>query len=245
MPDDRTYIRVHDGMPDHPKIEPLSDAAFRLLVTLWCWSARHLTDGKIPPGIWLRRGNSRARRELMGGGLVEVDDMSGIVQLHDYLEHQRSAEQVAELREKRREAGSRGGKAKAAKALASAKQVPKQTPSKPVPETDTDTEEEQLLGARPRREVRPRAPDPIWDALTAACGIDTKQLTTTARGATNRAVAELRAIDATPDQIRTRAGAYRRTYPNVALTPSALVKHWGQLNGTRPPTAPYHAEWPT
>jgi hypothetical protein len=31
--DDRTYITVHDGMPDHPKVEGLSDAAFRYLFT--------------------------------------------------------------------------------------------------------------------------------------------------------------------------------------------------------------------
>jgi hypothetical protein len=105
--------------------------------------------------------------------------------------------------------------------------------------------EKELLGAKPRRETphKPRAPDPIWDALTAVCGIDTRQLTSTARGATNKAVAELRAVDATPDQIKARASSYRRTYPNAALTPSALVKHWGQLsNGSRPASTepPYY-----
>jgi hypothetical protein len=105
--------------------------------------------------------------------------------------------------------------------------------------------EKELLGAKPRRETahKPRAPDPIWDALTVACGIDTKQLTTTARGATNRAVSELRAVAATPEQIAARASAYRRTYPNAALTPSALVKHWGQLNGaSRPQSEPPYYE---
>jgi hypothetical protein len=109
------------------------------------------------------------------------------------------------------------------------------------------------LGAKPRRETlakpppKARAPDPIWDAVTAACSIDTTQLTSTARGATNKAVAELRAVDASPDQIRARAAAYRRTYPNAALTPSALVKHWGQLNGTRRAESepPYYDKWPS
>jgi len=141
MPDDRTYIKVHDGMPDHPKVEALSDAAFRLLVTLWCWCGRHLTDGRIPEGIWSRRGSAKARDELLTAGLVEANGTG--FYMHDYLEHQRSAEQVAELKAKRRAAGSMGGKAKAravASAIASAKQTPKQTASKPLAETDTDTD---------------------------------------------------------------------------------------------------------
>lgn len=239
MPDDRTYIRVHDGMPDHPKIEPLSDAAFRLLMALWCWSSRHLTDGRVPAAIWSRRGNARARSELMHAGLVE-ESSSEILFLHDYLEHQRSAAEVADLREKRRRAGSKGGSKRQANAQASAKQVLKQTASKTVPSTETETDTS-TLGAKTRRQ---RPPDPIWDALVEALRIDVKQLTTTARGAVNRAVAELRAVEATPQQIAERAHAYRRTYPNTSLTPSALVKHWAQLNGHKPPAAPYHQGWP-
>ena len=93
--DGRTYIRVHDGMPDHPKVETLSDRAFRLLVETWCWSSRHLTDGQVPKGIWQRRGTPRARRELIDAGLVE--DLGTEVQMHDYLEHQRSRADVAEI----------------------------------------------------------------------------------------------------------------------------------------------------
>lgn len=134
MADERTYIKVHDGMPDHPKIDGLSDAAFRLLVTMWCWSSRHLTDGRVPAATWSKRGSARARGELMTAGLVEQAP-DGALLLHDYLEHQRSADEVAALREKRRLAGSKGGKAKA-NALALAKQ----TDSKSVPESETDTE---------------------------------------------------------------------------------------------------------
>lgn len=138
MPNDpRTYITVHDGMPEHPKVEGLSDGAFRLLVTCWCWCSRNLTDGFIAAASWDRRGTPKARRELVEVGLIEV--VEGGVQMHDYLEHQRSAEQVAELRSKRAEAGSKGGKAKANR-LALAKQMLKQTASKPVAETETDTE---------------------------------------------------------------------------------------------------------
>lgn len=96
MADDRTYIRVHDGMPGHPKIEPLSDGAFRTLLTLWCWSSEYLTDGRIPAAIWKKRGTPKTRSELLTAGLAEETDDG--VTMHDYLEHQRSAAEVQELR---------------------------------------------------------------------------------------------------------------------------------------------------
>jgi hypothetical protein len=141
--DTRTYIRVHDGMPDHPKIDALSDGAFRLLVSGWCYCSRYLTDGRIPEKVWSRKGNRRSRDELIREGLVHLDSATGDATFHDYLDHQRSAQEVADLRESRREAGSLGGKARSknlASAKANAKQELKQMGSKPVPETETETE---------------------------------------------------------------------------------------------------------
>jgi hypothetical protein len=139
--DSRTFIRVHDGMPDHPKIEGLSDGAFRLIMTMWCWCSRYLTDGHVPATTWNKRGTPKARRELIAAGLVEETDDG--VQMHDYLDWQRSAEEVDQLRQKRRDAGRRGGQAKANR-LASAKQVPEQelqqTASKSVPESESESE---------------------------------------------------------------------------------------------------------
>jgi hypothetical protein len=106
MVDDRTFIRVHDGMPDHPKIEGLSDKAFRLLIETWCWSSRHHTNGRMKPETWARRGTAKARAELVDAGLVEVDN--GHVDMHDYLDWQRSAEQVAEYVEQKRRSGRYG-----------------------------------------------------------------------------------------------------------------------------------------
>lgn len=106
MEDDRTYIRVHDGLPDHPKVEPLSDAAFRLLMSVWCWCSRHLTDGHIPAAVWVKRGTAKTRRELIAAGLVE--EVPSGVSMHDYLEHQRSAAEVNELKEAKSTGGSWG-----------------------------------------------------------------------------------------------------------------------------------------
>jgi hypothetical protein len=97
--DDRTYIKVHDGIEDHPKILPLSDAAFRLLMTTWGWCSRHLTDGHVPAAIWAKRGTPKARKELVAAGMVE--EVADGVQMHDYLQHQRSAAEVEEKRDAR------------------------------------------------------------------------------------------------------------------------------------------------
>lgn len=144
--DTRTYVRIHDGMPDHPKVDGLSDAAFRLLITMWCWCARHLTDGAVPAATWGKRGTQKARDELVAAGLVDLH-ADGSVEMHDYTVHQRTAEEVKQLREARREAGRKGGIAKASKvanglasATATAKQEPKQTGGKDVPYTETEKE---------------------------------------------------------------------------------------------------------
>jgi hypothetical protein len=117
--DSRTYIRIHDGMPDHPKVDGLSDAAFRLLVSTWCWCARHLTDGRVPGPTWLKRGTPKSRGELVAAGLADLTE-DGEVLMHDYTDHQRTADEVRRISEARREAGKKGGKAKA-KAVANAK----------------------------------------------------------------------------------------------------------------------------
>lgn len=106
MRDERTYVRVHDGIEDHPKVAPLSDKAFRLLVTTWGWCSRHLTDGRVPIAVWRQRGTAKARRELVAAELVELHDDH--VVMHDYLDHQRSADEVEEKREAKRRAGSLG-----------------------------------------------------------------------------------------------------------------------------------------
>lgn len=104
--DDRTYVRVHDGLDEHPKVEPLSDAAFRLLLTSWFYCSRNRTDGKIRDVVWKRRGTPKTRRELTDAGLVEQHD--GHVQMHDYLQHQRSAQEIDLLKSVRGDNGSYG-----------------------------------------------------------------------------------------------------------------------------------------
>lgn len=104
------YIRVDVLMTEHPKIEGLSDKAFRALIDLWCYCARQRSDGTVPGPRW-RRVPPKARAELIGAGLADpllTDDPDSGVTMHDYLEHQRSRDDIDELAAKRAEAGRRG-----------------------------------------------------------------------------------------------------------------------------------------
>jgi hypothetical protein len=104
---DQLFIRVHENMPEHPKIEPLSDRAFRLIVETWCWCARNRTDGHVPVASWLKRGTAKARAELVAAGLVD-DDLTGGVIVHDYDDWQRTAAEINAASEVKSAAGSEG-----------------------------------------------------------------------------------------------------------------------------------------
>lgn len=91
--------------------------------------------------------------------------------------------------------------------------------------------EKELAPTEPSR--RTRQPDLIFDAVVEHCGYDPASLTASARGAINKAVADLKAVDATPQQVSDRARNYRAKWPDQALTAPALAKHWPQLVAKR------------
>lgn len=69
----------------------------------------------------------------------------------------------------------------------------------------------------------------LWDAVLLACKMDGSQMTDSARGALNKAVKQLKSVEATPREVLRRGVLYKSRFPNAALTPSALVKHWPEL----------------
>jgi hypothetical protein len=155
--DTRTYITLHDGILEHPKIEGLSDKAFRTLIECWCWCSKNTSDGRIPAASWAKRGTAAARKALLAAGLAVTVEEG--VDMHDYLAHQRSAAEIEETKLRRQMAGSLGGKKKAenlasanpnsqrtsteevASVLASASPVAKQTANKNVAVSVSVTEE--------------------------------------------------------------------------------------------------------
>jgi hypothetical protein len=113
------YIRIDVLLPEHPKIDGLSDKAFRTLVELWCYCGRNRTDGIVTERRWKTFGTSAAREQLVKHGLAEEMPLGGYV-MHDYTGHQRSRAEIDELSLRRAEAGRKGGSARRGKPKASA-----------------------------------------------------------------------------------------------------------------------------
>lgn len=95
-----SWLRVEGRAPQHRKIAPLSDAAFRLHFTAKCWCAEELTDGVMPASVPATltaapRGKALAKavNELVSAGLWDINPDGGW-RVHDYLEYNPSAESV-------------------------------------------------------------------------------------------------------------------------------------------------------
>lgn len=86
------------------------------------------------------------------------------------------------------------------------------------------------LAAAPRETVKKRRqPDPLWDTMLRICGIEPDTLTGSERGRINKALKELREVNATPEELEARAAAYRHKYPDAAVTPTALTANWSSI----------------
>lgn len=78
-------------MPGHPKINSLTDGAFRLHISALCYAQQYLTDGRVRRDV-LRGLMPRYRpayvQELLDHGLWEVDQ--GEYLIHDFTEFQKT-----------------------------------------------------------------------------------------------------------------------------------------------------------
>lgn len=116
--DNRPGIFVAHEMPDNIKIAALSDAAFRTLMKAWCYCSRVRSDGAIPKAVWDTLGSPKARKELMEPPVMAPDreplilPAPGGVQVHDYLKHNRSAEEAKVASATKGQAGSLGAHAR-------------------------------------------------------------------------------------------------------------------------------------
>lgn len=122
--DPRQYVRVSVDLPLNPKLAAIDDpaAAWAYVVSL-CYCGSSLTDGFFPvaavvrlagvdmanamtlveQGLWHKSGHNCRRCPQPKTGQAVV---------HDYLRHQRSADEARDLTEKRREAGRKGAKSR-------------------------------------------------------------------------------------------------------------------------------------
>jgi hypothetical protein len=114
------WIKVDVLLMEHPKVEELSDKAFRQLITLWLYCGRNHNDGIVTAKRW-KEVPPRIRAELMQVGLVDLLDIGGGAVMHDFTGedgHQRSRQEIDEAADARAEkarnaANARWGKPKA------------------------------------------------------------------------------------------------------------------------------------
>ncbi len=232
------WVKLDDTMPTHPKVLAAGPQAFALDVAGICYSNKHATDGMIAsyalPAVLPGLSNPKrhAAKLVEVGRWVEVD--GGWV-IHDVQEYQPTAAEQKEVSRKRAEAGRKGGSKSKRPGEATSKQSAKQVasvpdnpdPTRPVPKNKP------LASDKPTR-----PPDPIFESIIEACGLNLDELTKSARGATNRAAKELREVGATPDGIRARAKVHRKRWPDAECTPSSLAKNYAQLNAKSVPDGP-------
>jgi hypothetical protein len=105
-----TWVKLDDQFPSHPKMVLAGGDAAWLHVCALCYCGQHLTDGRFPKAIVPRLSDRKKPLDL-ATRLVEVgawDDLGDEYEIHDYLEHNPSREQVLEERAKRSAAGKRG-----------------------------------------------------------------------------------------------------------------------------------------
>jgi hypothetical protein len=116
----RDYVRIAVDLPMNPKLAVLDDpAAGWAHVTAICYCGANFTDGHFPVVTVVRLAGvdlSKVDR-LVGARLWHLPNhdcptcpqpVHGHGVVHDFLEHQRSAEEVKQLRDKRSKAGARG-----------------------------------------------------------------------------------------------------------------------------------------
>lgn len=113
MADKRAYFKLDVGYMNNPKVLAVLDEspiAILLHVASIGYAAQHLTNGVVPVRALLRMtGATQADAEMLyAAGLWINGPTGGKAEVHDYLKHQRSAEEVKGLSE----AGKRGARAR-------------------------------------------------------------------------------------------------------------------------------------
>jgi hypothetical protein len=133
-----TWIKLHDNLWENPKIIAAGEDAALLYVQGLSYCSRNLTDGRILTAA-LRNLTAKKEARTLARVLVReglwIETASGW-EVHDYLLHQRSREQVEREREKARirAAASRGVRANSGRTSAA------RTGTVRVPETETETD---------------------------------------------------------------------------------------------------------
>lgn len=107
--DKRPYITVTNELFRHPKFVRLNDKAKLHLLELWGYCNEYQTDGVVHRSMLEAKGKPVAK-QLREGGWVDDTVEAEWFYMHDYLDHQKSKDQIEDAKSKKRDAGSAGGK---------------------------------------------------------------------------------------------------------------------------------------
>ncbi len=111
------WVNLDDKFPEHPNNDALSDAAFRLQVAAICYANRLRTDGHIPtdrPQRLVPRFRKATLDELLTKHTWERNGDGGYV-IRDYLDWNKTREEIETEQERIRKMRSDAGKKGAAK----------------------------------------------------------------------------------------------------------------------------------
>ena len=134
---------------DHPKIMSLSAEAIVAHLEMIVYSRKYGTDGAIPMRFAMRFAPSvldeLASNDESSPSIIRNDD--GTVEIYGYSDMQETSDQIAERRQKRREAGAAGANARwkknangNANRMADRMKIACESDGKKMAETETETE---------------------------------------------------------------------------------------------------------
>lgn len=239
-----------------PELSMCSPAARGIWMDLLCAMDDAEYPGRLSGTLQQLARVARCTAEEMGAALTELGEMRAAhvtgcngknvtCSTRVTVENRRMVRE-SEEREKTRLRVARHRKKKAEKADVTSDVTPPSSVAVAVSRTTYEEQQQPLLApssaqrdeangdpggsqhnGKPPPEKQPRKADPIWDALMSACGIN-GSIPKSARGAYNRARSDLAAAGATPEEIKRRADIYRRQWPTVSITPTALTRRWAE-----------------
>jgi hypothetical protein len=105
-----TWVKIDDGFWMHPKVLIAGNTAAGIFTRLLSYCGCYLTNGLIPEPIanQIIGSDRKAAEQLLDTGLVQRLESGGYY-IPDFLEHNRSKDQVEADRKQRAEAGRKGG----------------------------------------------------------------------------------------------------------------------------------------
>lgn len=254
-----TWTKLADEYPQHPKALAAGIDGLGFDAAAMCYANKWGTDGVITstalPAVYPPVRNPKrlaaklvevGRWHQAGHDCPDCPQTSDGWVIHGFLDYNPTAEEAAERAAQRAEAGRKGGQQSkpsgskrssgsrskteaaasgSASQNGSGRSSKTEAESNPVSRTPTESSSED--SGRGKR-------DEIFEALVEVAGLDMATLTKSERGRVNNAAKELRDVGASPDGIRARADVYRRRWPGVDLTPSALASNYSQLGTSEP-----------